>query len=157
MHIEAQTVWPSLTAWFYGWRESLWRQITLFGSVQIEHPSCIPANDFHLLLHLKRLYSGHHFDNQNGMKEPIQKWLTLRWYLSMRRVSSCHTIKIASKIVRTILTSIIKCVQCYKAKTCLSFVNTLNRSYFMNNPHSLLLFLLLMVHLTVHPHTIAVQ
>lgn len=61
------------------------------------------------------------------------------------------------KIVRTILTSIIKCVQCYKAKTCLSFVNTLNRSYFMNNPHSLLLFLLLMVHLTVHPHTIAVQ
>ena len=40
-------------------------------------PDLVPS-DFHLFLHLKKFLSGKQFDDDSGLKDAVQKWLTLQ-------------------------------------------------------------------------------
>ena len=45
----------------------------------MDHPPYSPdlaPSDFHLFLHLKKLPGGKRFDDDDGLKDAVQKWLT---------------------------------------------------------------------------------
>jgi len=54
--------------------------INSFRCEQMDHPPYSPdlaPSDFHLFLHLKKFLGGERFDNDNDLKDAVQKWLTL--------------------------------------------------------------------------------
>lgn len=58
------------------------RSSHLDGSTYLDGYICVTSpglasNDFHLILHLKRLITEHHFHNQNDLKVSMQGWLTV--------------------------------------------------------------------------------
>ena len=45
----------------------------------MDHPPCSPdlaPGDFHLFLHLKKFLGGKRFDDDDDLKDAVQKWLT---------------------------------------------------------------------------------
>jgi len=53
--------------------------ITSFKWEQMDHPPYSPdlaPSDYHLFLHLKKLLGGKGFDDNDGLKDAVQKWLT---------------------------------------------------------------------------------
>ena len=53
--------------------------ITSFKWEQMDHPPYSPdlaPSDYHLFLHLKKLLGGKRFDDDNGLKDAVQNWLT---------------------------------------------------------------------------------
>ena len=53
--------------------------ITSFRWEQMDHPPYTPdlaPSDFHLFLHLKKFLGGKRFDDDNDLKDAVQKWLT---------------------------------------------------------------------------------
>ena len=55
--------------------------ITSFRWEQIDHPAYSPdlgPSDFHLFLHLKQFLGGKQFDDNDHLKDAVQKWLTLQ-------------------------------------------------------------------------------
>ena len=53
--------------------------ITSFRWKQMEHPPYTPnlgPSDFHLFLHLKKFLGGKRFDDDDDLKDAVQKWLT---------------------------------------------------------------------------------
>jgi len=55
--------------------------ITSFRWEQMDHSSYSPdlaPNDFHLFLHLKKFPGGKRFDDDDYLKDAVQKWLTSR-------------------------------------------------------------------------------
>ena len=49
--------------------------ITSFKWEQIDSP-CLSPSDFHLFLHLKKFLGGKRFDDDDDVKDAVQKWLT---------------------------------------------------------------------------------
>ena len=55
--------------------------ITSFRWEQMDHPpysSDLSPSDFHLFLHLKKFPGGKRFDDDDDLKDVVQKWLTLQ-------------------------------------------------------------------------------
>jgi histone-lysine N-methyltransferase SETMAR len=55
--------------------------ITSFKWEQMDHPPYSPdlvPRDFHLFLHLKKFLGGKRFDDDDDLKDVVQKWLTLQ-------------------------------------------------------------------------------
>ena len=53
--------------------------ITSFKWEQKDHPAYSPdltPSDFHLFLHLKKYLGGKEFDDEDDLKDAMQKWLT---------------------------------------------------------------------------------
>ena len=53
--------------------------IASFGWEQMDHPPYSPdvaPSDFHLFLHLKKFLGGKRFDDDDDLKDAVQKWLT---------------------------------------------------------------------------------
>ncbi len=53
--------------------------ITSFKWEQVDHPpysSDLAPSDFHLFLHLKKFLGGKRFDDDDDLKDAVQKWLT---------------------------------------------------------------------------------
>ena len=53
--------------------------ITSFRWEQMDHPPYSPdlaPSDFHLVLHLKKFLSGKRFDDDDDLKDAVQKWIT---------------------------------------------------------------------------------
>ena len=53
--------------------------ITSFKWEQMDHPPYSPdlaPSDFHLFLHLKKFLGGKRFDDDDDLKDAVQKWLT---------------------------------------------------------------------------------
>jgi len=53
--------------------------ITSFRWEQMDPPPCSPdlaPSDFHLFLHLKKFLGGKRFDDDDDLKDSVQKWLT---------------------------------------------------------------------------------
>ena len=55
--------------------------ITTFKWEQMDHPQYSPdlaQSDYHLFLHLRKFLGGKQFDNEDDLKDAVQKWLTLQ-------------------------------------------------------------------------------
>ena len=51
---------------------------TSFKWEQMDNPLCshdLVPNDYHLFLHLKKFLGGKRFDDDNDLKDAVQKWL----------------------------------------------------------------------------------
>ena len=58
--------------------------ITSFRWEQMEHPPYSPdlaPSDFNFFLHLKKFLGGKRFDDDDDLKDAVQKWLTFRGHI----------------------------------------------------------------------------